>query len=301
MKQVFAVVGIGLMVVSSQAQNLSFTSGVVSNFSNVTLSLQGPTNQVVEVQRLNRTNQTWDAMGTVRLSSVGSAAFNTTLHEGIYGFYRAKTTNNTYYSTNAFGAVAGTLDRGQVLIGNPFGPVPLTSLIPSPVEGTIVYRWDNPGGWAMATYDLGEWDTNLTIGSLRGILVRTPTNVVSQRYLVSGLITTNLQTQSVPSGSSLLCSPVYKLVTPSQWIADELTTNRLGGYSSLPVQTSGSNPQCQIFQMVDTAGTYMTSTLTSSNQWQTGGSNTVVKLELTEGFWLSKPTNATWNVSVPIW
>jgi len=35
--------------------------------------------------------------------------------------------------------------------------------------------------------------------------------------------------------------------------------------------------------------------------WQSSGTNTVVPLGLTEGFWLNKPTNATWTVNRTIW
>jgi hypothetical protein len=131
-------------------------------------------------------------------------------------------------------------------------------------------------------------------------MVLTPTNVVSQRYLVSGLFATNSISRSVGSGLSILCSPLYGLLVPSAWEVDLLSTNRLGGYSTLPVQSTG-NPQSTIYRMVDSAGDYQIFTLTTTNVWTTSGMPTTVPLNLTEGFWLDRPTNAVWSFAVPIW
>ena len=284
-----------------QAQSLHFTDGVVSNLNTVTLSLKGPTNQMVQIERLNRTNQTWQSQGTVRLNSSGLASFNSSLHEGVYGYFRAQTTNGASRSTNAFGAVAGTVGGGQTMIGNPLGATTLSVMFPTAAGGTTVYQWAG-GSYRMATYESGwgEWDEDLAIGPMEGIIVVTPTNVVSQRFLVSGLFTTNTMSRSVASGYSMLCSPLYKLTVPSQWEVDLLSTNRLGGYSLLPV-ISTANPQSTLQRMVTSAGGYQTFTLGTNGVWTSGGSPVSVPLTLTEGFWLNRPTNAIWSVSVPIW
>lgn len=131
-----------------RAQTLSFTGGVVSNLNTVTLSLKGPTNQMVQIERLNRTNQTWQSQGAVRLNSSGLAGFNSSLHAGVYGYFRAQTTNGTYRSTNAFGAVAGTIGGGQTMIGNPLGATTLSVMFPTAAGGTTVYQWAGEAtGW----------------------------------------------------------------------------------------------------------------------------------------------------------
>ena len=288
-----------MIAVDVAAQSLYFTSGSVSNdFSGVTLKLQGPTNQTCAVEGLDPTNQTWETLGWVALDSTGAGVFNTTLEQGVYGFYRARTTNDTYYSTNAFGAVAGTLPSGETMIGNPFAPADIATIIPSPADGTTVYQYNN--GYVIATYQINQWDTDITVGTAEGVIVKTPTNV-TQRYVVSGLFTTNQVSRSIVSGNSIICSPLYQIIGPGTWQVDELNTNRLGGYSLIPAQTSGYSPQCTINRMIDTSGDYQTYTLTTNNVWQTGGTNTVVPLGLTEGFWINKPTNATWTYSLPIW
>jgi hypothetical protein len=282
-----------------QAQPLVFTGGTVSNYSNVVLTLHGPTNQVIQVERLKRSNQVWQSVATATLNASGNATVTNALDEGIYGFFRAETTNGVTKSTNAFGAVAGTVAPGYDMIGNPFGGALLTSLLPAPADGTMVYQYTN-GNYQIATYVQTNWDQSLFISQGEGVIVLTPTNVVSQRYLVSGLFTTNTISRTVSSGSSILCSPLYGLLVPSAWEVDLLSTNRLGGYSTLPVQSTG-NPQSTIYRMVDSAGNYQTFTLAATNVWTTSGMPTTVPLNLTEGFWLNRPTNTTWSFSVPIW
>jgi hypothetical protein len=187
------------------------------------------------------------------------------------------------------------------MIGNPFAATTVSGLIPGPANGTTVYRYDGTNGFVTATYDtdLGGWDTNMPVAQLEGALVSVPTNTV--RYLVSGLFTTNSLSKSIPSGDSILCSPLYKLTVVSAWQIDELNTNKLGGDSLLPVQSSGYSPQCTINRMIDTSGNYRTYTLTTNNVWQTSGTNTVVPLHLTEGFWIKKPVSATWTIGLTIW
>src|SRR5258708_18578567 len=234
-----------------QASSLYFTSGVVTNYNNVALSIQGPTNQTCQVERLNRTNLTWDAMGTVTLNASGTATFNTTLFEGIYGFYRVKTTNNASYSTNAYGAVAGTLYPGYSLIGNAFDAQDVSALIPQPFDGTSVYTWDNAiTNWNITTSDSGVWYPSMQIGAEEGFIVDNITTN-TMRFLVSGLFNTNQISKSVPKDLSLLCSPLYKPIITGSYTVDSLNTNRLGGLSTLPVQATGFDPHCKISRIID--------------------------------------------------
>ena len=58
-----------LSLAPARALDLHFASGSVSAYTNVTLNLSGPTNMVVQVQRLNYTNDVWETHGTVNLTS----------------------------------------------------------------------------------------------------------------------------------------------------------------------------------------------------------------------------------------
>lgn len=285
-----------------QAQTLSFTSGVVSNYSSVYLTLTGPTNRIVQVERLNRTNQTWDVMGTLTLNSSGTGNYTSSLHEGIYGFFRARTTNSSHYSTNAYGAVAGYICYPKTMIGNMFAPTTLSNIISNPATTLIVWQYTT-NGYVRADYDTdtSQWYPNLNIDRQEGFIVEGPTNMyVCSRYLVNGLFVTNTVTKPIPTNWSIQCSPLYKLTVPANWQVDEFNTNRYGGYSLLPVQSTGFNPQATISRMIDTSGNYWNYYLTN-NVWQHAGTNIVVPIDLAEGFWVYKPTNATWSVNVPIW
>lgn len=282
------------------AQSLRFSSGSVSN-CNVTLNLAGLTNTWCYVERLNRTNQVWDNVGSAYLGTNAAATFNTTLHECVYGFFRAKSTNGTYLSTNAFGAVAGTVGTGYYLLGNPFGAKTLTQIVPSPNDGTTVHLFRVGGYYDSSSYDAGAgaWDTNYTVTQLEGFFLQNvATNV--QPYLLSGLFSTNTLSKGLTNGNNLIVSPLYKLTAPAIWKVDELNTNQLGGASLLPVQSTGFNPQAKVLRARDTVPNYDTYSLTNS-VWRLNTTNTVVPLGLVEGFWLYKPTNATWNVSLSFW
>lgn len=282
------------------SQSLRFGSGSVSG-TNVTLTLAGLTNTWCQVERLNRTNQVWDNVGSAYLGTNATATFNTTLHEGIYGFFRTKSTNGTYLSTNAFGAVAGTVGTGYYLLGNAFAAQTLTQIVPSPNEGTTVHLFRAGGYYDSASYDSGAglWDTNYTVTQLEGFFLQ---NVATnaQPYLLSGLFTTNTLSKGLTNGNNLIVSPLYKLTAPAIWKVDELNTNQLGGASLLPVQSTGFNPQAKVQRAKDTVPNYDTFSLTNG-VWRLTNTNTVVPLGLAEGFWLYKPTNATWNVSLSIW
>jgi hypothetical protein len=274
--------------------------GVVSNATNVILYLHGPTNQVCLVEQFNPSVQAWQTVDAELLDNYGSAQFETTLWNGCYGLYRAKTTNAPcYYSTNTFGAIAGWLSGGQTLIGNPFWARDISEIIPEPVEDTTVYCWNNASNkYDGATFAFGAWDQPLNVGTFDGILVVAPSNTW-QRFVLNGPIDTNAITKAIPSGSSLLCSPL--LETDSTWLVDLLTTNNLGGLSQLPVATPWYDPQSTITRMLNTQGYYQDYTLSTNNVWQTNGVATTVPLHLAEGFWLNKPTNATWTINRRIW
>jgi hypothetical protein len=286
------------------AQDLSFTSGVVSNYNTVYLTLKGPTNLVVQVERLNRTNDVWESQGITTLNSSGNGSFTSSLIEGIYGFFRTKATNNTYYSTNAFGAVCGYLPNNLSIVGNIFGTQSITNILPSPANGMQAYKWNNASGsyTAISWFDaLHSWNPGpFNVEPMEAIFIRNPqTNQL--RYIVSGLFTTNAISKDLPTGLSLISSQRYHIIATNSWQVDLLSTNHLGGLSAIPVQTLGYDPQAEIYQAIDNIETYSTNTLTSGNMWLSGGTNTTIGINITEGFWLDKPTNATWVITRPIW
>ncbi len=296
-----ATLAASLLATHLKADTLRFTSGVVSNYSGVTLTLAGPTNLVCQVERLNRSNDTWQVQGNVTLSTNGTATYNSSLSEGIYGFFRAKSTNNAYYSTNGFGAVAGYVPPGDTIIGNPFNSRSITNFLTQPVDLLTAYQWSSiSNDYTIATYysDDGAWDKLLTINQLESLYVKNySTNTL--RYLTSGLFATNAITTTLRTNFNLVCSPLYHITANNTWRIDTLDTNKLGGNSLLPVRTTGYANECSISQLLSDAS-YRTYDLTNS-VWKTSGTNATINIDLTQGFWVYKPTNATWSVSVPLW
>lgn len=291
------------LAVGAQAQGLRFTGGYVTNLNSAVLYLTGPTNMVCGIDRLGATNGTWSGIGSVTLNASGTGIYTNLLDQSVYGVYRAIGTNagTVYRSTNAFGAVIGDLYAGQTMVGNPFADMYAENLIPSPAEGTTVYRWNNSTtNYSTDIYEYGAWGAALWVPRGQGVIVKSPTNIVSQKYVASGIFPTNAFWMSVPKGQSILCTPLCKVTDAATWRVDLLTTNQLGGASSLPVRSTGYTPESTINRMIDLNGTYKTYTLTN-NAWYSSYIGTTVPLELTEAFWLNKPTNGTWTVTVPVW
>lgn len=290
----FPVVGWG--------QNLRFTSGSVSgtNFPNVVLQLAGPSNLWVHVQRLGQVSQVWSNVGTNWMGSSGTLTVTQQLDNGSYGFFRARSTNGNHLSTNGFGAVVGTLDPTYSLLGNPFTAKDISQLILSPPEGLTVYKWlTASNSYQSADYGFGEWSHPLSVGQMDAVLVMNPTtNPVS--YTVQGLFNTNLLSKSIPVGMSLIGSPLYRLLSTDN-LVDRLGTNLLGGLSSLPVRSPGFAVESSIQRLKSSTNLDYTEYKLTNAAWYSGSVKTNVDLYLTEGFWLYKPTNATWTVRLPLW
>ena len=241
-------------------------------------------------------------MGNVTLNGSAAGSFVSTLHGGTYGFFRSVSTNGVYHSTNAFGATVGSLaTNGYCMIGNPFDAQNVSDILPQPVENLKVYRWDNANSqYVQVTYRFGSWNNSMTVNGEEGVIVYNPTSTAVP-YIFTGLFTTNAISTSLPTGYSMLCTPLYQIVTANSYVVDVLDSGTPGGASNLPVQSPGFDPQAYLFQMIDAAETYRTNIFTGSGFWQTNGVNASISLKLAEGFWLSKPTNSTWTVSRPIW
>src|ERR1043166_3424977 len=213
MKTTLILAGSLLLTPFSFAESLRFSSGSVTTaLTNVVLNLAGPTNLVVQVQRLNKTNDSWESQGTVTLSNSGTASFTNSIVQGIYGFYRAKATNDSYYSTNAYGAVVGYLNGGYSMIGNIFGTQNLTNIIRAPDEGTQVSQYHSTSNtWTVLTYDFGAWSSApVNFDICEGFFVLAPTNS-AMRYVIDGLFDTNTISKTLYTNLNLIATPLYHI------------------------------------------------------------------------------------------
>ena len=306
------------IVGTAQAQSLRFTSGEIFNTNQVSLWVSGPsvTNLNYVLERLDLTNQTWQTVSTYTINSGGPTNLTSSLFNGTYGFFRTRSPNHAYLSTNAFGAIVGSVGPGLSLLGNPFGATTITNIFPNPAEGSSVEKWNNSTtNYVVSNFSFGTWDTNFTIGEVEGFFIDNGgTNAMA--YQFSGLFTTNTVTKLVPTGFSIITSPSYYLITPPTLWNDTLTNNVLGGKFSIPVQTPGYSPQSEVDKWIAATNGYakyyltnlVTTNFVGTNSWRQtnlvwtlSGTNVYVPLYLGEGFFINKPTNATWSFNRPIW
>lgn len=294
------LVAVALCGLSAQAQSLYFTSGAVSDFTNVTLNIKGPSNLVCRVERLNYYSQQWESQGNITLGSNGVATYSSTLDMSFYGFFRCKSTNSSYLSTNAFGALSWYIPNGYSILGNLFGATSITNIMPTASTNTYVYQYDSGAtNYNTSRYAFNRWLNPVTVNQFEAVMVNNPSYPF--RYIMSGLFTTNLISKTIPTGLSLQCSSLYHMLDSYSGQVDLLTTNLLGGYSSLPVRCSGYTNECSLMFLTNSAAwEYQTYSLSNST-WNTDGWPTSVQLNLVEGFWIQKPTNATWTTHFSIW
>lgn len=293
-----------LSVASVSAQSLYFTSGVANTNGNVTLVAKGTglTNVICVLERLNSTNQVWEAQTAFTITNgASSVTLNSSLHNGFYGFFRARSTNNAYKSTNAFGSFLGYLETGYTLTGNPFGSAVLTNLFPSPVSGLSVQRWNaSTTNFHTSDYTGSSWTTNFTIGECEGLFACNPTtNLI--KVLFGGLFTTNAVAKSLPAGLSLITTPRYQLIGSAALTTDMLSALSPAGTAGLPVLTTEFGYQSEIQKYIPASGTYSKHTLSTNSVWLENGVVEPVAINFVEGFFLSHPTNATWSITRSIW
>jgi len=296
------IITIGANAIAIHADDLRFTSGSLSD-QTVSLTVAGNSNLVCELQRLQPTNDTWTAVSTFTLNSNGVYYATNSLIDG-YGYFRVQSTNGTYHSTNAFGAMSIVLPQGWSMLGNPFDTLHLTDIFPSPEEGMNVDTLTDGQQWNdIASYDFGEWNHDDAIVRGQGMAVRTyTTNIVAQLY---GLFSTNGFSVSLPPGWSMVMTPLYHITDYNSMQVDSLDSNHLGGLSTFPLST-GTNPQARLGLIVGTVGpTFDYYDLGTNNVWKLG-TNAVSSIPITWSesvWWRNTQTNSiTWTVnSVPIW
>ena len=293
-----------LCVTSAAAQSLYFTSGVANSSGNVTLVAKGTslTNVGCVLERLNSTNQVWETQSSFIITNgASSVTLNSSLHNGFYGFFRARSTNNVYKSTNAFGAFLGYLENGYSLIGNPFGSSIHTNFFPAPVAGLSVLKWNSSTtNFVTSDYTGSAWSTNFTIGECEGLFAYNPTtNLV--KCLFGGLFVTNAITKSLATGLSLITTPRYQLISSAALTTDILSALSPAGAAGLPVLTSGFCYQSEIQKYIPASGTYSKHVLSTNSVWLENGVVEPVSINFLEGFFVSLPTNVTWSVTRTIW
>ena len=93
----------------------------------------------------------------------------------------------------------------------------------------------------------------------------------------------------------------YALTDVATLKVDTLDTNNYGGVSLLPVRSPGFDPEAQLNRLKTKASVSYTEYVLTNALWTTNGVQTSVPLHLSEGFFLYKPTNATWTVTREIW
>jgi hypothetical protein len=288
-------------LLNAQADSLRFTSGSLTG-QIATLSVAGNSNLVCELQRLNPTNDTWTVTSTFTLGSSGTCTLTNGLVAG-YGYFRARSTNGSYLSTNAFGAISLTLPHGYSLIGNPFNTQYCTQIFPSPVDGLNLTRLTNGFQWEdAAVYDFGEWNHNDALQRGEGAVVFSPTtNLVAQFW---GLFSTNGFSKTIPSGWSILTTPLYHVTDFTLMTVDTLNTNSPAGASSFPI-SSTSSPQARLERIPNPSSSTFSLYSLTNGVWYINGTNSL-PIPIASGesiLWRNEATNsATWSInSIPIW
>lgn len=285
----------------AHAATLAFSSGSLSN-GTVRLTASGPTNLVCELQRLNPTNDTWTAISTFTLSSAGTYDITTSLPDDGYGYYRTKSTNGTYLSTNAFGAMWIILPDGYSIVGNPFSTLHLTNIFLSPAENMTVDRYKNNAWTDQDAYIFGAWNQDDAIGRGEGAMVYSPTtNVTAQFY---GLFDTNSFSRTLDAGWSLLTTPLYHITSLSTMQVDSMTSSVPGGNSNLPVQSSLS-PEAEYDVVIGNSGPTYNAYVLTNGVWKLNNTNvSSVPIQWSVGFWWrnTSTNSTTWTInSIPIW
>jgi hypothetical protein len=289
--------------VSLLGEVLRFTSVSVGTNSLATLEVSGPTNLTCVLERAGWSSSfIWESVTNYTLSSSGSASLSASLFGNTNAVFRTRSTYDTYYSTNAAGVLIGYCRDRYELIGNPFGPISnFTEILPSPLNGLSVYLW-NGTGYDGYDYVDGDWSSTANIGPLEGFFIRNTSTNQTQRYVIANLYSTNSVILSIGTNNALLCSqqfwPLITNSTPTR--VDLLQTNRLGGYTGLPVQGISTNTWTQIQRWDWNSQAYTVHSLTNG-VWRVGTNQTDVPLSYGEGFFFRTGTNSTWTANRSIW
>lgn len=286
------------------ATPLRFTSGSISSFTDAICTLTGQAGLVVEIQQLDVANDMWESQGSITLNSSGTGSFQLPLDSG-YGYFRAKSIEGTYYSTNAFGSIVGSVASGKNwLIGNPFGPLTPSQILPGAPTGTKMHQMTN-GSLSASTLSplTSTWNPAQTYQAGEGSLVQNFSGSAIS-FQVYGIFGTNTFSRTLPTGYSIIASPLYHLLPGgSSTQIDALSSTSLGGLSQIPVNSS-SNPKARADRNnTGVLNDYINYTLTTGSQWQAGGANTTVPILLGEGVWYENRFGSaqSWSVPLSIW
>jgi len=185
------------------------------------------------------------------------------------------------YSVNAVGYVNLSIPKGFSMIANQFvaPSYKISDLIPSPAPGSTVYKFSNPGGYTLDTYDEFDlvWgDPNLTLPLGSGFFILAPGtfNITFVGEVPQGTLTTG-----TPKGFNMLSSQVPQAGTISQL-----------GYNGEPGDT--------IYKFSNATGYKIYVFDEFDLNWQTSGVPQEPSLAVGEGFWLLKSpstVNTVWT------
>lgn len=285
------------------AQSLRFTAVSVDSTNRANLNISGPSNLVCVLERAAySTNFTWETVTNYTLSGSGTASLVAALRGNTNAVFRTRSTNNSYFSTNAAGVYIGYCRTGFDLVGNPYGYISsFTNIFPEPLEGLTVYLW-NGTGYNSWDYTDGEWSGSDYINPVEGFYVASYSTNQIQRYVIASLFETNSVNVNIGTNYALLCSqrfwPLDTSANPAP--VDLLQSGRLGGYSQLPVQGTSSNGWTHI-QKWDYSSQALNLHGLTNGVWRTGTNAANVTLYNGEGFFFQTATNSTWTVNRFIW
>jgi hypothetical protein len=122
------------------------------------------------------------------------------------------------YSVNAVGYVNLNIPKGFSMIANQFTQpsYAVSALIPNPAPGTTVYKFSNPGGYTLNTFDEFDlvWgDPNMTLPLGYGFFVLAPAPF-TQTFV--GEVPQGTLTTATPKGFTMVASQVPQAGTISQ-------------------------------------------------------------------------------------
>jgi len=180
------------------------------------------------------------------------------------------------YSVNAVGYVNLSIPKGFSMIANQFTTptTKVSDLIPNPAPGSTLYKFSNPGGYTLDTFDEFNltWDNpdlTLPLGSAYFILASGPFNLTFVGEVPQGTLST-----PIPHGFNMVASQVPQAGTITAL-----------GYNGEPGDT--------IYKFSNASG-YRIYTFDEFNlDWEVNGTPEVPSLGVGEGFFLLKAPNTT--------
>lgn len=168
---------------AAQPASLRFVLGTVDRTSGqFAVTINGPAS-ATEVTEISSDLSVWTPYATNTLSGGGAYNYTDTNASSSIRFYRARIPSTSQESCNVVGyADLGVTAEVFRMIANPFNAVDnrVTALLPSPPEGTTIYKYDpGSGGYIEIAYVDGAWegdDLDMTLAPGEGVFIYTGVN-----------------------------------------------------------------------------------------------------------------------------